>query len=222
MERSRSRAVGRSEWCSIVEHKYTWPMRPPITTDLDVASHPCQRVGRTATIGSIWIACSLVPLAGVAQDLRVRSTDGSTTDLSLAAVRSITFTEQEMTAHFFADPAVVFPIAEVDGLTYQDISTGITVGPTSEAASALQVLPNPVTERMELRYVVSMPGHVMWEICDTRGQVVYRSPRTTHAGGQWTATWDRTTNDGRRVEPGMYICKLNAGTVRIARSFIIH
>ena len=180
--------------------------------------------GRTrpaASAGAVLLALYLFPTIGAAQSLDVRSNDGNSTQLSLATIRNITFTEQDMVVNYLTTGTEVFPMLDIAGMTYADLVTATGASYSSNDESSLQLQPNPVSDRMELRYSVPRPGDVTWEIRDARGQVVYRSPTTMHKGGVWTGTWDRTTSEGQRVTPGLYICHLNAAGVRIARSFVV-
>lgn len=179
--------------------------------------------GRTrfaGSAGAMLLALFLYPVIGTAQSLDLRSNEGNSTQLSLATIRNITFTEQDMVVNYLTTGTEVFPMLDIAGMTYADLVTA-TGASYSSTETPLQLQPNPVSDRMDLRYSVPRPGDVMWEIHDARGQVVYRSPTTMHKGGVWTGTWDRTTSEGQRVTPGLYICHLNAAGVRIARSFVV-
>lgn len=81
--------------------------------------------------------------------------------------------------------------------------------------------PNPFSETTSIRFALPIASQVKLEIFDTQGRRV-----RTLAEGQWAAgyqavDWDKRNDHGRLARPGIYLCRLTAGTFRTQRKMVL-
>jgi hypothetical protein len=82
-------------------------------------------------------------------------------------------------------------------------------GPASVPTKlALNVRPNPVRSRASLAYALPVAGRVSIKVYDATGRVVRDLVSQKMAAGRYSATWDGSAANGRRVADGIYFCKL--------------
>lgn len=72
----------------------------------------------------------------------------------------------------------------------------------------LSVRPNPLRTRVSLSYAVPVAGRVSIKVYDAAGRVVRDLVNEEIAAGRYSATWDGSSADGRRIANGVYFCKL--------------
>jgi subtilisin family serine protease len=72
----------------------------------------------------------------------------------------------------------------------------------------LSVRPNPLRTRVSLAYAVPVEGRVSIKVYDAAGRVVRDLVSQNLAAGRYSATWDGSSADGRRIANGVYFCKL--------------
>jgi hypothetical protein len=74
---------------------------------------------------------------------------------------------------------------------------------------ALNVYPNPLLRsRASLAYAVPVAGRVSIKVYDAAGRVVRDLVSQNMAAGRYSATWDGSAADGRRIANGVYFIKL--------------
>jgi hypothetical protein len=91
-----------------------------------------------------------------------------------------------------------------------DIS-GIAGGDDTENPDPTEMLagyPNPFRETAEIRYHVRSPGRIRLEILDVRGRCVATLVDRFEEPGTRSVSWGGTDDRGRRVSPGLYLCRL--------------
>lgn len=89
-----------------------------------------------------------------------------------------------------------------------------SVGPGAPGQGRLllrPVEPNPVVTRAVLRFELASPGHVTLALFAPGGARVRRLLDGDRAAGAHAAEWDGRDDLGRRVAPGIYLCRLVAG-----------
>ena len=82
-------------------------------------------------------------------------------------------------------------------------------GPASVPVKlALNVYPNPLRSRASLAYAVPVAGRVSIKVYDATGRVVLDLVSQNMAAGRYSAKWDGSAANGRRVANGVYFCQL--------------
>lgn len=88
-------------------------------------------------------------------------------------------------------------------------SGAVTLGGT--VPTALRALgPNPFRDQATLSFVLAEDGPLRWEVYDLAGRAVRSESRRLNAG-EHAVVWDGRAADGRRVEPGLYLVRWQAG-----------
>jgi hypothetical protein len=98
-------------------------------------------------------------------------------------------------------------------ITEEDLS-GVADG--AEKAAALRLYtnqPNPFRSMTLIRYDLCEAGRVDLDVFDITGRLVRKLVDHHLTGrGRHTAIWDGRNADGRPVGPGIYFCRLSAGS----------
>jgi hypothetical protein len=71
------------------------------------------------------------------------------------------------------------------------------------------VAPSPVKGRARIDFEVIVEGHVRISVFDAAGRLVATLVSGNRGVGAYDVTWDRSTNDGRRVGPGVYFVRFD-------------
>jgi len=100
---------------------------------------------------------------------------------------------------------------------------GIADWGSSAGAGALLALPwpNPVSAATTIRFSVGDPGRVRLAVYDVAGRQVALIEDRPLGAGQYTRAWDGTSAGGRRVSPGVYVVRLEAGGVTSATKLVV-
>ncbi len=100
----------------------------------------------------------------------------------------------------------------------------LAVGPEPGPGTTLRAAaPNPFADGTTLRYRVAAAGPVELAVFDLAGRRVRTLERATHGAGEYAARWDGTDASGRRVPPGVYLCRLLApGAADAKRVVVLH
>lgn len=87
----------------------------------------------------------------------------------------------------------------------------LAVPPAAEHAArpALTVLPNPARARAEMQFTIARAGEVRAEAFDLSGRRVWASPRLAEVAGPISFEWNGRTNDGSRVNAGLYLVRVS-------------
>lgn len=88
---------------------------------------------------------------------------------------------------------------------------------------ALQgVRPNPVINGATIRFEIPRPGaEVAIRIYDVTGREVRTLVDESKPAGYHVAAWDLTNNAQQKVAPGLYFCRMEAGSFRDVRKLIL-
>jgi len=81
--------------------------------------------------------------------------------------------------------------------------------------------PNPVTNRVRIRYQVPAEAEVSLRIYNTAGQLVKVLADGLVKPGAYTSVWNGTDTKGRRLANGVYFYALDNGAKRISRKLVL-
>lgn len=85
--------------------------------------------------------------------------------------------------------------------------TGIEEQTRTAIENSLRVFPNPVAGRATFSYSLPHSAAVSCIVYDAAGNIVSRVAAGTRPAGEHRQTWDVAS-----LEPGVYFCKLKAGS----------
>ncbi len=85
-----------------------------------------------------------------------------------------------------------------------------------------QNYPNPFTRETRITYTLPEPATVTLRVFNLLGQEVARlADGVRQVAGVYTATWDGTDLVGRKVTPGVYFYRLEAGSTVLTRKMLL-
>jgi hypothetical protein len=88
-----------------------------------------------------------------------------------------------------------------------------TDNPFSQNKLMLAVYPNPVSNRASIYYSLPTDEPVQLQIFDIQGKLVSSLlKKKNQTKGKHLINWDAASDNGNRLAPGIYFCKLTAGT----------
>jgi hypothetical protein len=81
--------------------------------------------------------------------------------------------------------------------------------------------PNPFNPRTDIEYSLAKDAAVRLAIYDFGGRLVRVLVRESQSAGRHETRWDGNDRYGRAVGSGVYLCRLEAGTVRLSRRMVL-
>lgn len=84
----------------------------------------------------------------------------------------------------------------------------------SGGAMLASAFPNPARSGVELRYRLAMAGPTSLRVYDVNGRLVRSLVEAVEPAGERSVHWDRRTDSGVRVRPGLYFYELRSGPMR--------
>lgn len=100
-----------------------------------------------------------------------------------------------------------------------DAAPVLAVEAASPPRTRVFATPNPARGALELEFTWTAPVPVDVDVFDLSGARVRRLPRLFD-GGVHRLRWDGTADDGRAVQPGVYLVRINGGAVQ-ARTRVV-
>jgi len=103
-----------------------------------------------------------------------------------------------------------------------DASGGIAEALSLPAAFSLdRVVPNPTSGRTSIRYGLPRFAAVDISVYSTAGTLVHRIAAGNQNPGWHEAAWDGNDSHGRRVSAGVYLIRLEAGTLMTTHKLVV-
>jgi hypothetical protein len=114
-------------------------------------------------------------------------------------------------------------LPEPEGSSGQGIETQpATVSLLPQVTALAHSYPNPSRGAAVIRYQVAPPGgHVRIVILDAAGRLVRRLVDEKVAPGFYAASWDCTSDDGRKLANGVYFYQMTAPDLRSTKRMIV-
>jgi hypothetical protein len=84
-----------------------------------------------------------------------------------------------------------------------------------------RISPNPFGERTVIEYSLGASCPVDLALYDIAGRRVSTLAGDTETAGDHRVYWDGTDDGGKRVSPGVYLCRLSAGGLSIVRKVVV-
>jgi hypothetical protein len=85
----------------------------------------------------------------------------------------------------------------------------------------LQTCPNPVTSQTAVSYSLTEPGRVVVGVYDVQGRLIRTLIDQEQDPGQYTATWNLTTESGQSVSEGVCYCRMKAGKESATQKVVV-
>lgn len=103
-------------------------------------------------------------------------------------------------------------------------TVGVEEQPVTGFASEFNVqqnYPNPFSDNTEIVYEVPTASNVTIEVFDAIGNKVATIVDGYRGAGVYSAKWDGTSEQGAKLQSGMYTYRMTAGTISITRKMIL-
>jgi hypothetical protein len=112
-----------------------------------------------------------------------------------------------------------------DDLTVQKVGTTTAVGSTNSNIPKVFDLsnnyPNPFNPSTKIQFAVPNEQNISLVIYNILGQRIRSLVQGVHSAGQYTVTWDGKDEAGRTVESGVYICRLETGSIALVKKMLM-
>jgi hypothetical protein len=117
------------------------------------------------------------------------------------------------------EPAVALASIQARDNSNRPVSLdGAQAAPQRPTVTALErIAPNPFADRASVRFSLSQDGPVDVSIYSVDGRRVRTLVRGTLPAGTHTFEWDRSNDQGTRMEPGLYLLRLTTVQGRFTR-----
>ena len=83
------------------------------------------------------------------------------------------------------------------------------------------IAPNPSRSAVRIAFTVPRPTRVSLRVYDLAGRIVATLLDGPVCAGAGVASWDRRSGSGPSAAPGVYLCELRAGAIRLARRIVL-
>ncbi len=104
----------------------------------------------------------------------------------------------------------------------ESASVGVETPAAAEGFVLRQSFPNPFSETVTIGYEIPDGGReVTLDIYDMQGRKVHTLWSGWRAGGTYSEAWDGHAVDGTPLGAGLYIYRLRAGAVVIAKKLLL-
>ncbi len=101
-------------------------------------------------------------------------------------------------------------------------ASGVRESPGAVAWSGLyDVQPNPVRGSALVRYALASPAQAELAVYSAEGVLIRKLESGVLPAGQRLVVWDGRNESGRLVGRGVYYCRLETGTLRAVRKFVV-
>jgi flagellar hook assembly protein FlgD len=81
--------------------------------------------------------------------------------------------------------------------------------------------PNPFNPSTKIQFAVPNEQNISLVIYNILGQRVRTLVQGVRPVGQYTVTWDGKDEAGRTVESGVYICRLETGSIALVKKMLM-
>jgi hypothetical protein len=163
----------------------------------------------------------LLPLHVDAQSIFVQMTDGMVISYEIAHIRSTGFNDEHMTVSTLQGMNYSWPLAEIDHVRFNDLSTSMAEDQVHHLVSAYDLYPNPTRGDLQIAFTVRGPSPVRVEIFDMASRSVRVVQDGTMASGRQEITWDGRDGIGNRVGSGAYLCVFSQGLLRATKTLLL-
>ncbi|UCF77821.1 MAG: polysaccharide deacetylase family protein [Candidatus Eiseniibacteriota bacterium] len=85
----------------------------------------------------------------------------------------------------------------------------------------LSAHPNPFNPSVRITYRLEIGDRVVVQILDVAGRLVRTIEHAPKPEGTHSAEWDGRDSSGRRVSPGLYLCRLTAGDEAVVEKLVL-
>jgi hypothetical protein len=99
---------------------------------------------------------------------------------------------------------------------------GISSFPQNGRSLSLSNYPNPFNDRTTISFSLAEPGPVGISIVDISGRLIRNLAGGHFDSGTSTVEWDGCDNQGTRVSPGIYACRLIAGDLSASGKMVVY
>ncbi len=98
---------------------------------------------------------------------------------------------------------------ELVGIPADLVASPVNVGEKQAVRDEIiNAYPNPFTEQVNLRFIITEPATVKLEIYDMRGQLVSTLAERTYTPGEHIVNWDGTGGNGSQLPGGIYVASI--------------
>lgn len=87
--------------------------------------------------------------------------------------------------------------------------------------SNVQVTPNPATQQVSLNFTMNSSGKGNAEILDLNGKCIYQTSFNAGIGTATTLIWNLTNQSGKKVNSGIYLCRIVNGNEIITGKIVV-
>ena len=98
---------------------------------------------------------------------------------------------------------------------------GVGIEPAAHGFALAPAAPNPSRGPVTIAFTAPRSTRATLRVYDLSGRLVATLLDGSVSAGNGVASWGRRYDSGAIAAPGVYLCELRAGAVRLARRFVI-
>lgn len=109
----------------------------------------------------------------------------------------------------------------VANIAYPPVYTSTLENKLDIADFFLEISPNPVTNQMNIKYLINEPAYFKIVIFDLRGELISTILNGNVNSGNYSINWNIRDSKGNKLPKGLYVCKLQVDDLSTTQKFVV-
>ena len=139
---------------------------------------------------------------------------------AIADLQNFTFSSTNLVVKRKTGSTVSYPISTIANYRYTGITTSLS-DPNVVNAAEVSIFPNPFRSAVHIKYELAATETVSIEILDMTGRSIKKWPAEKKKQGTHEVIWQTNDSNGRSLQSGTYICRIQTSKGSVSRMMIM-
>ncbi|MFN9116149.1 MAG: T9SS type A sorting domain-containing protein [Bacteroidota bacterium] len=167
------------------------------------------------------ICLSCIFAAGNAQNVVFKFNNGNPdASYAIADLRNFTYSGTNMVVKRKTGATVSYPISTIVNYRYTGITSSVRDLNVVNAAE-VSIFPNPFRSAVHIKYELAATENVSIEILDMTGRSIKKWPAEKKKPGSHELIWQTNDSNGRSLQSGTYICRIQTSKGSVSKMMIM-
>ena len=159
--------------------------------------------------------------AGNAQSVVFKFNNGNPdASYTIADLQNFTYSGSNIVVKRKTGPDVSYPINTIVNYRYTGITSSVRDFNVVNAAE-VRIYPNPFRSTVHIKYDLAATENVSIEILDMTGRSIKKWPTEKKKAGTYEVIWQTNESNGRTMQPGTYICRIQTSKGSVSKMMIM-
>jgi hypothetical protein len=139
---------------------------------------------------------------------------------AIADLQNFTFSTTDLVVKRKTGATVNYPISTIANYRYTGITSSVRDLNVVNAAE-VRIYPNPFRSTVHIKYDLAATENVSIEILDMTGRSIKKWPTEKKKAGTYEVIWQTNESNGRTMQPGTYICRIQTSKGSVSKMMIM-